>query len=95
MSLTTCVHCARHVRVTETRCPFCEGDLGARAPSVLARGVRAAVVVGLLVGTGVALSACYGSPTPCCFEQDFGPEDASQDAAEDATAAPTDGATVD
>ena len=89
MSLTTCVHCARHVRVTETRCPFCEGDLSARAPSVLARGVRAAVVVGLLVGTGVALSACYGSPTPCCFEHDFGPDDASQDA----PAAPADGAT--
>ncbi len=95
MSLTTCVHCARHVRVTETRCPFCEGDLGATTPSVLARGVRAAVVVGLLVGTGVALSACYGCPTPGCYDNDFGPDDASQDASQDATAAPTDGATVD
>jgi hypothetical protein len=39
-SLVPCPSCARHVRVEETRCPFCDGPLPARAP-VAARGPSA------------------------------------------------------
>ncbi len=78
MKLAACSHCARHIRVTETRCPFCGGEVTPRAEGgILPNGVRAAIVVGLMVGSGIALSACYGCPTPSCGPVDTGVDDSA------------------
>ena len=74
MTLVPCSGCARHVRVTEARCPFCEAAV--RVPEVLPRdpssrlgraaifafGTSTAVLVGTLAGCSGGPAAIYGGP---------------------------------
>ena len=55
-----CVGCARHVRVTEARCPFCGAAVEAgEAPSrELPRGASRAMIAAL--GVSLSLGACQG-----------------------------------
>jgi hypothetical protein len=72
--LRPCEACARHVRADETRCPFCEAELGeapAAPGSPAGRLGRAALMaVGVTLGVGVAaatvtsISGCGGKPDP-------------------------------
>jgi hypothetical protein len=64
--LVPCAGCGRHVRASESQCPFCgmtlESDLAARAvPSTTARLGRGAMFV---FATTVAIGACAPSPGP-------------------------------
>jgi hypothetical protein len=61
MSLSPCPHCARHVRVSAARCPFCglEVSLTARPRLLLPRVGRAA-----LFAAGATLAACGSSSPP-------------------------------
>lgn len=77
-SLRPCPSCARHVRATESSCPFCAATLrvvrpGSRALAVSARGLSRAALFAL---GSVAAAACsddvssvpfYGCPPPECF----------------------------
>jgi hypothetical protein len=55
--LETCAGCARHVRIDEERCPFCE------RPRV-AKKARAVAALAASVAFGMTLAACYGRPPP-------------------------------
>ena len=56
--LTTCANCRRHVRATETRCPFCSTPRRARkAPAWV-------VAAGVGLSTLTYACTCYGA-TPC------------------------------
>ena len=72
--LAPCPHCKRHVRVTESTCPFCDASVGtalaARArPSVSTRGLSRASILALgasmaaALGTGL-LEGCADEPDP-------------------------------
>jgi hypothetical protein len=74
MSLITCASCTRHVRSTETGCPFCgaprepsEGPEPAVSRAPTRAGVMLGVVIGAVAITGAALtSGCvlaYGGPS--------------------------------
>lgn len=63
-TLALCSVCRRHVRTSERVCPFC---------------ARAASIVAVAFGTGVALAACGGTTEP-------GPTDAAADVVDAATA---------
>ena len=65
--LLPCLSCARHVRASETACPFCAAALVASATSTLARSPskrlsRAALFA--LGASAAAVAACSGSVTP-------------------------------
>jgi hypothetical protein len=49
--VTTCPDCHRHLRETETACPFCARSLPVTALKVVA-----------IVLTPIVLAACYGPP---------------------------------
>lgn len=76
MSLRPCNHCGRHVRNTESRCPFCEGGLEVvpdRASMSLPRAGRAAIMAfGAL--TSAAAGCGGGSGTPDAY---IGAQDAA------------------
>lgn len=70
MSLRPCSSCGRHVRNTETRCPFCATALDAVAerPAIaLPRAGRAAIMAfGAITSAGAAgcsFTAAYGAPS--------------------------------
>jgi hypothetical protein len=91
--LVVCVGCGRHVRSSETACPFCAADVTSTETHVAKRAVsseglsRAAVFA--LVAAGVDLTACDDRPqtsvthygAPCapvpCVFDDGGAGDAS------------------
>jgi hypothetical protein len=92
--LRPCPACARHVRVSETGCPFCGGALAdsfradPRPQAPRARLARAAL---LALGTGsVALVACSSTaPTPAYGGSPVElPVDAGEDAGDKADAQP-------
>lgn len=59
--LTTCPSCDRHVRASETTCPFCKGKVVARqVGGVLAAAVGAT----LLTGCPRQPAPVYGGPPP-------------------------------
>lgn len=101
--LVPCTDCSRHVRVTETRCPFCDGALpAAREPSELPQD-RALTRVALVFMGASALAGCgktempvavYG-PAPVAVDADAGPPatpDPSATPGPDPQAAPAYGA---
>lgn len=57
MSLAPCTACARHVRRTETRCPFCEAPLALAPIAVRTPGERLGRAALFAFGTAVATSA--------------------------------------
>ena len=59
--LVPCLHCDRHVRVVETRCPFCEGALPGAA-AVAARPARGRMSRAAMLAVGATLA---GGPTGC------------------------------
>lgn len=59
--LTSCPSCDRHVRVSETVCPFCKGKVVARQVGILATAVGAAA---LLTGCPREPAPVYGGPPP-------------------------------
>ncbi len=69
MSLKLCASCARHVRTTDTTCPFCNSVQSTAVPQPISRATRAAMVFGgaTLVVAGVA----------CGGNTDDGTKDAS------------------
>lgn len=69
MSLRPCQGCGRHVRNTETTCPFCATTLESvpeRTPVILPRAGRAAIMAfGAIASTataGCGAMALYGGP---------------------------------
>jgi hypothetical protein len=62
MSLAPCTSCSRHVKTTETSCPFCKADLGelkaAPLPFVKQRMTRAAAYA---LGASLVVAGCSGS----------------------------------
>jgi hypothetical protein len=79
-TLLACPRCDRHVRDTDSACPFCAATVpGARGP--LAAMVRGAKLVALSAATVGTLAACYGAPprhyepaTPVDAEQPTPPQ---------------------
>jgi len=63
MALALCASCARHVRASETVCPFCGGTRGEAVPLPLSRATRAALVFGSATMV-VAGMACGGTLDP-------------------------------
>lgn len=53
MNLVACPSCRRHIRATESACPFCAST--SRLP-------RALLELGLAATASVGLAACYGAP---------------------------------
>ena len=72
--LVPCPECGRHVRVTETACPFCALALDlADTPAPILPGQRlsraATLAFGATLASATALAACssvpvYGAPSP-------------------------------
>ena len=101
--LVPCSGCARHVRASEPRCPFCAAELAlAGAPPMpptqrLGRAARFAF--GAAVATFIDVAGCYQSHTVERAEGPDGgaPRDASvsRDAGMDASIAPPYGAPAD
>jgi hypothetical protein len=56
--LSVCEGCGRHVRASESRCPFCDHGAG---PS-FASGARSAAAVFFAVAAAATVAACYGGP---------------------------------
>lgn len=79
MALTLCATCARHVRTSDTTCPFCGGLRPAPVPRPTSRSSRAALVFGSATMV-VASLACGGSVDT--------PADASTEAGTDPTVVP-------
>ncbi len=84
MPLRPCSSCARHVRATETTCPFCTSALTACAdtsePTTTARLSRAAIVLAgaaALAGCGKesGIAPVYGGPPPVQLGADGGRPD--------------------
>lgn len=82
MSLHPCPGCARHVRRTETTCPFCASAIAIEAPEPrviterLGRAALFAMGAAVMTSSGCAVSL-YGAPAP-----DTGPNDAGVAAAD-------------
>jgi hypothetical protein len=82
MSLHPCPSCTRHVRATETTCPFCAEAIAIEAPTPrvvserLGRAALFAVGAAVITSSGCAVAA-YGAPP-----QDSGPNDAAAAAAD-------------
>ncbi|MFO0644433.1 MAG: hypothetical protein U0183_34765 [Polyangiaceae bacterium] len=71
MALRLCAACARHIRTTESACPFCGAEGTTPVASPLSRATRAAMVFGgaVMVSSAVACSSespvpVYGAPDP-------------------------------
>jgi hypothetical protein len=60
VSLVPCTLCARHVRASETACPFCGGTLMAPVPTSPMALSRAA----LIFAGATTLTACGKEPAP-------------------------------
>jgi hypothetical protein len=102
--LLPCPGCARHVRTSEHRCPFCETELAAlgsaaRAempPGVATRGLSRAALV--MLGASIAVTACGSPPPPptpdAPVTSDTPPPDPAGPADDDGAAAPEYGAPV-
>lgn len=54
--LHVCAHCGRHIRATESRCPFCSSAVTPTSPRSSAASVLFAVAAAATV------AACYGGP---------------------------------
>ncbi len=59
--LIPCAGCARHVSISETRCPFCETAREPTAPPAGSINVRGLSRSALLVAGALALGACEAS----------------------------------
>ncbi|MSP63141.1 MAG: hypothetical protein EXR72_22945 [Myxococcales bacterium] len=60
--LVLCPLCARHVQITETRCPFCEGELPALVARKLPAGLRRmSRTASLALGASLAVAGCRTS----------------------------------
>ena len=91
--LVPCASCARHVRVSETACPFCAAPLvpsatTARSAAPGKRLSRAAMFA--LGASAAAVAACSGSVTALygAPPSDGGALDGGNDAADDVQAVP-------
>ncbi len=67
--LRPCLGCSRHVRVSESTCPFCRQSLGAAfadgaAPVPPAVRLSRAALFAFGTGTAAAAAACGGSTVP-------------------------------
>ena len=71
--LAPCPHCNRHVRVSESACPFCAASLAGRRvqprPQVATRGLSRASILALgasmaAVAGGALLDGCADEPEP-------------------------------
>lgn len=56
--LVLCDGCSRHVRASDTRCPFCEHSLAHTPPR--APGGRSAATLFFAVAAAATVAACYG-----------------------------------
>lgn len=63
MALRLCAGCNRHVRTSESACPFCGDTTAAPLPSPVSRATRAAMVFGATVLVAGASAACSDSAT--------------------------------
>jgi hypothetical protein len=79
--LEPCPHCDRHVMITETACPFCEGDLADafadRAPRSAPR-VRLGRAATFAFGAVALAQGACGDSTPS-HPPDASPPDAAMD----------------
>ena len=66
MALRLCAACARHIRTTESACPFCGAEGTNPVASPLSRATRAAMVFGgaVMVSSAVACSSESPAPAP-------------------------------
>ncbi|MSP58860.1 MAG: hypothetical protein EXR72_00700 [Myxococcales bacterium] len=63
--LAPCPLCARHVQITETRCPFCDGELPTLTPRTLPSGLRRmSRTASLALGASLAVAGCRTSAVP-------------------------------
>ena len=78
--LLPCPSCTRHVRASETACPFCAAALVARVTSTPARSPNKRLSRAALFALGAsaaAVAACSGSVTPGAPAGDGGALDGS------------------
>src|SRR4051794_33955430 len=64
--LAPCPSCARHVRATETRCPFCAEPLGSELANTIVPGTtqRMGRAAAFVFGATVALAGCSAAVEP-------------------------------
>jgi hypothetical protein len=86
--LAPCPSCARHVRVSEARCPFCDGGLNDTfhalpAPQPPMRRLKRAALYAV-GASGLVLGACSSSSSNTMTQALYGgpPADAAADAAD-------------
>src|SRR5262245_10859835 len=73
--LVPCIHCDRHVRVAETRCPFCQGAL-AGEPAAAARAGRGRMSRAAMLAVGATLAT---APAACDSDGKTGNDAAMSD----------------
>ncbi len=71
--LHPCPSCARHIRVTEKACPFCDSALvewtpQAKVVRLPARLTRAAILFASATATTTAATSCGGKEEPSAFQ---------------------------
>ena len=86
MALRMCEACSRHVRVSESRCPFCDAALASREPSPAVSSPRASRAAQVALAATV-LVGCREEPKPAAD-----PTPAVASAAPDTSPAPIDAA---
>jgi hypothetical protein len=65
MTLLLCQVCARHVKTSESECPFCHAAVVAGPPPPRAEGrVSRATAAAIALSASVAITACGGDKTP-------------------------------
>jgi hypothetical protein len=63
--LRPCTECQRHVRGSETRCPFCDAELGAVAPAGAKGAGTPLTRAAIIFGAAATVAACVsGGPDP-------------------------------
>jgi hypothetical protein len=74
--LIACASCARHVRVSDGRCPFCQAELPKAAPvrgtPIGTFGRAALVIAGAAAGAAVPLAAGCSSEPPIVVGDAYG-----------------------
>ena len=64
LTLVPCAGCSRHVRASDTACPFCASPVThsvERTPSA-GRATRVVVALAAALTASASLAACYGGP---------------------------------
>lgn len=98
MRLVSCEGCQRHVRATESACPFCGSTIDAPPEAPRTRSVKRLGRAALFAfGTSLALVGCDDDPNPVpaygtpAVDAGPGPDDAGGGPAPAYGAAPADG----